>query len=517
LLAALALVTGLAVGVVSTARPGAGGAKAPTTVAAYWLAASDGGIFSFGGAGFYGSTGNLHLNKPIVGMSGTADSAGYWLVASDGGIFAFGDAGFYGSTGNLVLNKPVVGMAPTPDGKGYWLVASDGGIFAFGDAGFYGSTGNLVLNQPVVGMAATGDGKGYWLVASDGGIFAFGDAGFYGSTGNLNLNKPIVAMTASADGKGYRLVASDGGLFSFGDAPFYGSLGGFPLRYPIVAMAATPDGKGYWMSDANGAVSQFGNATYWGSTPQVLNQPIVAMAEATGTGGFAGSSYPSGSYGYDISNWQCGNLPQGSHTISAVEVVGGSFDGLNPCFAQEVAWAGAGLNLYIYLTYGQQTTGPAICTSTFSPDPAAVQACNYGFAAAIDAYQKASNAGADVNVQWWVDVEPDPSWTGDLVANGATAQGALWALKSEGLNAPGIYASPARWNGIVGSFQPAAPYWMADWWGSDPSWGPYDCTTEWTKYQAKEQLPTGGLVMVQYWDAENDPLGNGPYDADYAC
>ncbi|MGA3148936.1 MAG: protease pro-enzyme activation domain-containing protein, partial [Acidimicrobiales bacterium] len=51
---------------------------------------------------------------------------GYWLVASDGGIFAFGAAGFYGSTGGTPLNRPVVGMAATPDGKGYWLVASDG-------------------------------------------------------------------------------------------------------------------------------------------------------------------------------------------------------------------------------------------------------------------------------------------------------------------------------------------------------------------------------------------------------
>jgi hypothetical protein len=32
-------------------------------------------------------------------------------VASDGGIFSFGDAGFFGSTGSLHLNKPIVGMA----------------------------------------------------------------------------------------------------------------------------------------------------------------------------------------------------------------------------------------------------------------------------------------------------------------------------------------------------------------------------------------------------------------------
>ena len=56
-------------------------------------------------------------------------------MGSDGGVFAFGDAGFYGSMGGQELNAPMVGMAATPDGKGYWLVGADGGVFAFGDAG----------------------------------------------------------------------------------------------------------------------------------------------------------------------------------------------------------------------------------------------------------------------------------------------------------------------------------------------------------------------------------------------
>ena len=142
------------------------------------------------------------LNAPIVGMAATPDGGGYWMVASDGGIFAYGDAHFYGSTGNIRLNQPVVGMAATPDGKGYWMVAADGGIFAYGDAHFYGSTGNIRLNQPVVGMAATPDGKGYWLVAADGGIFAYGDAHFYGSTGDIRLNQPVVGMAADPRRKG---------------------------------------------------------------------------------------------------------------------------------------------------------------------------------------------------------------------------------------------------------------------------------------------------------------------------
>ncbi|MHB8289145.1 MAG: NHL repeat-containing protein [Acidimicrobiales bacterium] len=245
----------------------------------YWFVASDGGIFSFGGAKFYGSMGAKHLNAPIVGMAATPDGKGYWFVASDGGIFSFGDAHFYGSMGAKHLNAPIVGMAATPDGKGYWFVASDGGIFSFGDAKFYGSMGAKHLNAPIVGMAATPDGKGYWFVASDGGIFSFGDAKFYGSMGAKHLNKPIVGMAATPDGKGYWFVASDGGIFSFGDAKFYGSMGAKHLNKPIVGMAATPDGKGYWFVASDGGIFSFGDAKFYGSMgAKHLNQPIVGMA-----------------------------------------------------------------------------------------------------------------------------------------------------------------------------------------------------------------------------------------------
>jgi hypothetical protein len=75
------------------------------------------------------------------------------MVASDGGVFCFGSALFYGSMGGKPLNEPVVGMADTGTGLGYWLVASDGGIFTFGDAQFKGSMGGFPLNAPMVGIA----------------------------------------------------------------------------------------------------------------------------------------------------------------------------------------------------------------------------------------------------------------------------------------------------------------------------------------------------------------------------
>ena len=244
--------------------PSANGASVVPAAAAldtgYLEVASDGGLFAFGKAQFYGSMGGKPLNKPVVGLASTPDNKGYWEVATDGGIFSFGDAVFHGSTGSLVLNKPVVGMASTPDGAGYWLVASDGGIFAYGDAHFFGSMGGKALNKPIVGIAATPDGQGYWEVASDGGIFSFGDAVFHGSSGSLILNKPIVGMAATPDGQGYWLSASDGGIFSYGDATFFGSMGGTTLNKPVVGIAASNNGQGYWEVASDGGIFSFGNS-----------------------------------------------------------------------------------------------------------------------------------------------------------------------------------------------------------------------------------------------------------------
>ncbi|HET9690428.1 MAG TPA: C40 family peptidase, partial [Acidimicrobiales bacterium] len=108
----------------------------------------------------------------------TPDTAGYWLVAADGGIFSFGDARFFGSTGALRLARPITAMTPTPDGGGYWLVGSDGGVFAFGDAPFDGSvalpagTPGAVTGQSVQRIVAAPHG-GYWEITHDGDVHPF--------------------------------------------------------------------------------------------------------------------------------------------------------------------------------------------------------------------------------------------------------------------------------------------------------------------------------------------------------
>src|SRR2546421_1037868 len=83
---------------------------------------------------FYGDASHLHLRAPVVAMAATPSGHGYWLAAADGGVFSFGDAPFLGSMGGHRLNAPVVAMAATPSGPGYWFGGGGGGVVSFGAA-----------------------------------------------------------------------------------------------------------------------------------------------------------------------------------------------------------------------------------------------------------------------------------------------------------------------------------------------------------------------------------------------
>ena len=247
----------------------------------YYIFDTAGDVTGFGNDNYLvylGTAATLHLNAPIIDMVPTPDGNGYWMLSSDGGIFAYGDAAFYGSMGGQRLNAPAVGMASTADGGGYWLVASDGGIFAFGDAAFLGSRGGQPLNKPIVGMAADPGREGYWLVASDGGIFSYGDAPFLGSTGSIRLNKPVVGMEPTQDGNGYWFVASDGGIFAYGEATFFGSTGGIALAQPITGMLSSSDSQGYWLVGADGGVFSYGDAAFIGSLGGTGSSQIAGIA-----------------------------------------------------------------------------------------------------------------------------------------------------------------------------------------------------------------------------------------------
>ena len=251
----------------------------PTPSPGYWQVAADGGVFTFGSAGFYGSTGSMRLNKPVVGMAQTPDHQGYWLVASDGGVFAFGDAGFYGSTGSMILNKPIIGMIPSLDGHGYWLIASDGGVFAFGDAQFHGSAGGDGLAYPVTAAAASYLGGGYWLVDANGQVFNYGNAPFEGQPAFAPGGYRITGMAGTHNSSGYWLASANGNVADFGDAAPYGSMLGTTLNSAIVGMAATHDGAGYWLQGGDGGIFTYGDAPFLGSMGgHRLNAPMVGIA-----------------------------------------------------------------------------------------------------------------------------------------------------------------------------------------------------------------------------------------------
>jgi Bacterial Ig domain len=284
--AALGLAVLIVIAVVGSLVLRAPGPATASGTSGYWLAGSDGGVFNYGQATFYGSAGSVPLNNPIVGFVPTRTAAGYWMVASDGGIFAFGDAAFLGSMGGKPLNRPISGMAATSSGKGYWLVATDGGVFSFGDAPFYGSLVGENLSKPIVDFAVTPSGGGYWMTTSDGQVYGFGDAAYYGSVSEaVDLNKRIQALAPTPTGHGYWLVAADGGIFAFGDAGYYGTAAG-KAEKRVVDIASTVSGRGYYLATANGQIFPFGDATNYGDASHAnLSNKIVALAAAVPSNG----------------------------------------------------------------------------------------------------------------------------------------------------------------------------------------------------------------------------------------
>jgi hypothetical protein len=254
----------------------------------YWLVGSDGGIFSFGSAQFYGSMGGIPLQRPVVGIVPTSNRGGYWLDASDGGVFSFGDTQFYGSIPGLglhpagsglpnSLNAPIVGMVPSHDQGGYFMVASDGGVFAFGDAHFAGSCPGIGgCSGAAVAVMPDASGSGYWLVTATGSVYTFGDAPYMGAPGDSG--SPVTSAVATPDGHGYWILDANGEVFAYGDATLLGNAptGGLD---PDNAIFATSDGGGYWVANATGAVFTFGDAPNDGGMSGThLNGSIIAAS-----------------------------------------------------------------------------------------------------------------------------------------------------------------------------------------------------------------------------------------------
>jgi hypothetical protein len=224
----------------------------------YWLAGSDGTVYSFGSASLQGDL-SSHAPSPVVGIASLPPAVpnsqnpnpatvaqGYWLVDSQGQVFSYGKAAFWGDLTNVKITAAIIGILSSPDGRGYWLIGSDGGLYAFGSARYYGNTNVQVVGGgalPVPGesgppasgsgtaapkAATSPTGQGYWLVTAKGVVYGRGDAKFYGDLSSATLSSPIVGLAPTYDGEGYWLVASDGSTYPFGDATAIGGLGGTP-------------------------------------------------------------------------------------------------------------------------------------------------------------------------------------------------------------------------------------------------------------------------------------------------
>ena len=76
------------------------------------------------------TSGDDYLGAFAQNIVPTTPHQGYYVYESDGTITGYGNDNYltyFGDLSATSLNKPIVGMTQTADGAGYWLVASDGG------------------------------------------------------------------------------------------------------------------------------------------------------------------------------------------------------------------------------------------------------------------------------------------------------------------------------------------------------------------------------------------------------
>jgi hypothetical protein len=173
--------------------------------------------------------------------------------------------------------------------------------------------------------------------------------------------------------------------------------------------------------------------------------------------------------GHDISYPQCGGaFPAGSFGIIGVD--GGRPFAVNPCLAQEIAWAGApayyantanpGPKKSTHWPKGQ--TSPKVCESS-SPNSKGCS-IDYGWNAAKDSYARAavgaSSAGAAPvsTATWWLDVENGNSWQSldrsatpkHYALDTAVLKGMRKYLRAKGVGLVGVYSTAHQWQEITG-------------------------------------------------------------------
>lgn len=547
---AVAMMT-LGLAVIGTSASTVATASAATNPHTYDLVSSNGTVYNFGGAGFYGDEKGHHLAGAIVSMSITSNGRGYWLAGTNGSVFNFGDAKWYGSLASrhLTGSKAIVAIHSMSNNKGYWLVARNGTITHFGDA----TAINRLAGQheaysgSIVGAAMTPSGHGAWLVNADGDVYTVGAATSYGSLAGRRLSSRVTAIAATPDGKGYWLTDKKGAVYAFGDATTK-QLDSSPDS-TVVGIAHGASQRGYWAVTGTGTVIPGGGETVTSTAKTVLgsSNDITDIAPAIPPVPRY-TSPASGSVGFDV-NWpQC--TPQGSsaakslpslssRSMAVVGVDGWAMDSYNSCLSAEASWAAhasSSYELYMFLnspqsaTSGDQTGPDGTCADKSGTARSKCLAYNYGYNSATDAVAYASSVGAHSH-RWWIDVENGSCgssewsdlgagdwWSCNHTLNSQTIAGAVAGLKAKNV-APGIYCTSVQWAEITGNYKLAddLPLWIAGaYWTSPPypSSYHYPSPSENASFCAGDHDFAGGHAAL----LQETPGDNGyPYDPDYAC
>lgn len=216
------------------------------------------------------------------------------------------------------------------------------------------------------------------------------------------------------------------------------------------------------------------------------------------------------SLGIDVSYPQCGRPQPGAGAFGIVGVAGGKPYTVNPCLANEFAWANrtvGGASFYMNTANPGPTTtsvnwyGQRFPDTRCAPGREADCAYNFGYSAAAVAmaYARAKSAGP-ANGMWWLDVETANSWSrADLFANFASIKGSIDFLQRQPGVRVGIYPIRQMWTKITGGVAVGLPNWVAG--ASSLADAKARCAPAWSA--------TGGPVVLTQF-----VMG---FDINYAC
>jgi hypothetical protein len=158
-------------------------------------------------------------------------------------------------------------------------------------------------------------------------------------------------------------------------------------------------------------------------------------------------------------------MPADSARFLLVGLTDGPSFAVNPCLADQVAWARAHrvpLAAYSVVSYPNATALATLRSHGPYDGSTRLGALgNAGYQAALFNVHTMSGLGISTPAVW-VDVEPVPfyDWSADTTANAAVVRGAVRGYRAAGLRV-GLYSVPSLWRRVVGDLRLGLPEWRA--------------------------------------------------------